>query len=583
MMKKAISAALAGAAAFSLLHGAAIPGIPRDSNNLNTGNYDATRVETQLLVQVGEKTKKIHFVRDNNDPRVITKTYLIRHVNAYEFRDYLRQMVQSKRVGNSSLVQQYPGNTAATASVRGETVTLPAAATAASPVLSGANAQPGFNPSVQLGSNTAVECLQYVDGTGLLIVSAEDYRFRDHPNGMGIDSLVAMLDDPALGAIGTGSQMFIYMPKYVPARNLMPLLENLGMNGSDATELWQGQDIVAYDPELNWLIFDVANYSCDNIAHVLAKFDVPVMQARLKITVLQIDRENDDKIGLDFQNWKNNQGADLFSAGGRYRNNWNALYDTTGLNRAAGSERTSFYNFNPKWNTRYLDFLTAVGKARVTCSGELVIRNASEAALDRTTRIFYIDSSEPVPGTTGETLFPNTGVGPYELLHHIIGSVSGRTDFSGDPVRVGKGNQQITTQSAGYGFTLKVSAVSVNRDETRFQIELNNSSLIGFQSNGAPRIASGNTVTQTVSLPHGTRDFIIGGLKKSEKVTSRTGIPYLMDIPYLGWIFGSESTSVKSYDLIVTGQCQLELPDYHSEGASSKRYRKGLPIPSDQL
>ena len=422
-----------------------------------------------------------------------------------------------------------------------------------------------------------------MDGTGLLIVSAEDYRFKDRPNGMGIDSLVAMLDDPALGAIGSGSQMFIYMPKYVPARNLMPLLENLGMNGSDVTELWQGQDIVAYDPDLNWLIFDVANYSCDNIANVLAKFDVPIMQARLKITVLQIDRENDDKIGIDFQNWKNNQGAEFFSAGGRYRNNWNALYDTTGLNRAAGSERTSFYNFNPKWNTRYIDFLTASGKAKVTCSGELVIRNASEALFDRTTQIFYIDASQPVPGTTAETLFPNTGVGPYELLHAIINRATGRTGVPDDPVRVGKGNQQITTAGAGYGFSLKVSETSVNRDETRFTIALSNSSLIGFQSNGAPRISAGNSVTQTVSLPHGTGDFIIGGLKKSEKVTSRTGIPWLMDIPYLGWLFGTESTSVKHYDLIVMGQCRLDIPEMCQAPAASRRYRKGLPVPADQL
>ena len=49
------------------------------------------------------------------------------------------------------------------------------------------NAQPGYQPIAQLGSNTAVECLKYVDGTGLLIVSAEEYRFKDYENGMGID------------------------------------------------------------------------------------------------------------------------------------------------------------------------------------------------------------------------------------------------------------------------------------------------------------------------------------------------------------------------------------------------------------
>ena len=581
-MKRFLLVPAAALAAFPLF-AAPVPGVPRDSNIGNTGGYDGTRVETQLLVPISENTRKIHFIRDNNDPRVITKTYLVKHVDAYEFRDYLRQMVQSKRVGNSSLQQQTPGNAATSVTVNGETVTLPVTATAASPVLSGAAAQPGYNPAVQLGSNTAVECLRYVDGTGLLIVSAEAYRFADHPNGMGIDSLIAELDKPALGAIGTGSQMFIYMPKFVPARNLLALVENSGMNGSDVTELWQGQDVAAYDPDLNWLIFDVSNYSCDNIAAMLAKFDVPIPQVRLSLTVYQIAHENDDKIGLDFQNWKNNQGTDFFAVGGRYRNNWNALYDTTGLNRAAGSERTSFYNFNPKWNSRYIDFLTAVGKAEIACTGELVIRNAAAAKLERTTQIFYMDASSPAPGSTAEALFPNTGVGPYEFLHNIINQVTGRNDAPAEPVRVGKGNQQITTKSAGYGFSMTLSETSVNLDETRFKAVLSNSSLIGFQSNGAPRIASGNQVTQVVSLPHGKGQFIIGGLRKSEVVKSRTGLPWLKDIPYLGWLFSTESTSVKHYDLIVLGRCELESPPFNPASAASKKYRKGLPVPPDQL
>ena len=157
-------------AAPALLHGAEIPGVPRDSNFNNTGGYDSTRVEAQLLVRVKEDTREVHFVRDNADPRVITKTYVLRHVDPYEFRDYLRQMVQSKRVGNTSLQQNYPGNT----------TTAPVTATVSSPELATpANAQPGYNPQLQLGSNTAVECLKYADGTGLLFVSAEDYRFED--------------------------------------------------------------------------------------------------------------------------------------------------------------------------------------------------------------------------------------------------------------------------------------------------------------------------------------------------------------------------------------------------------------------
>ena len=140
----------------------------------------------------------------------------------------------------------------------------------------------------------------------------------------------------------------------------MNIMQNMGMNIQDVTELWQGSDLVAYDPDLNWLIFDVTNYSTYNIASMLEKYDVPIPQVRLKISVYEVYRENDEKIGIDFQSWKNNEGADFFSAGGRYRNNWAAMYQISPqFARSYGSERTSYYNFNPKWNTRYLDFLAA--------------------------------------------------------------------------------------------------------------------------------------------------------------------------------------------------------------------------------
>ncbi len=557
------TAAVVAAAASSFA--ADIPGVPRDSNFNNTGGYDPSRIEARIVMNVEDDTKVVHFIRDNNDPRVVTKTYLLQHVDAYEFRDYLRQMVQSKRVGNATLQQQYPSNT----------TTAPYVATESTPVLSPANAQEGYNPAVQLGSNTAVECLKYVDGTGLLIVSAEEYRFQDNENGIGIDSLVAMLDKPENGDLSYGSQMFIYMPKFVPARNLMPLIENMGMNISDVTELWQGQDIVAYDPDLNWLIFDVENYSCDNIANMLAKYDVPIPQVRLKIQVYELTAENDDKIGIDFQAWKNNEGVNFFSAGGRYRNNWEAIYTgATMPSRPIGSERTNFYNFNPQWNTRYIDFLAAKGKAKVVHTGELVIRNAYPASLSCTSQIVYIDVSEPVDGATIPETPDPYGVGPYELLSSIIGSVIP----SGDALGVGKGNAQTSTVStAEFGFTMTVNNVSVNLNETLFDVTLANSSLLGFQSDGTPRISQGNVVTQQVSLPFGKDGFVIGGLTKKEVVTSTTGVPWLCDIPYIGYFFSSKSDSIKDAELIVVGQVEWESPmDKPGFTGKSKQYTKGL-------
>lgn len=537
--------------ALPVLRAAETPAPPRDSNFGNTDAYGNTRVEVHLQVPVKDEAKVVHFVRDNNDPRVVTKAYLLKHVDAYEIRDYLRQMVQSKRVGNTSLQQIFPMNTTA----------LPYAATTSSAELTTpATAQPGYNPPLQLGSNTAVECLKYADGTGLLIISAEEYRFKNHENGMGFDSLVEFLDKPTMGE-NLGTQTFFYIPKFVPARNLMPMIENVGMNVTDVTEIWQGQDLVAYDPDLNWLVFDVTNYSQPNIEKMLAEYDVPIPEVRLKITVYELYHENDDKIGLDFQAWKNNQGADFFSVGGRYRDNWAATYG--GAMGQTGSERTSFYNFNPKWNSRYLDFLTSKGHAKVTYTGELCIRNNTPALLDRKTQIFYVDTSKPA----GDAMaFPDMGVGPYELLSKLIGR-----EIADNDLPVGKGNRQEVEKFTGFGFTMKVENASVNLAETRFTISLTNSSLIGFESNGTPRISSNSVVSQDVSLPYGRDSFVIGGLRKQEEVKSESGIPILKSIPWIGYLFSTKSTSIKHSELVVLGECEWAAPmDKPQQPAKSK-------------
>ena len=250
-----------GVLAVSFVQAADIPGVPRDSNFNNTGWYDSTQVHARINVKIDDDTEKIHFIRDNNDPRVVTKAYRLKHVDAYEFRDYLRQMVQAKRVGNTSLEQNYPVNSS-----------NPNVATVSSAVpTTPATSQPTYNPNIQLGSNTAVECLKYVDGTGLLIISAEEYRFKDNENGWGLDKIVEFMDRPQMGA-NFGTQVFFYIPKFVPSRNLLPLIQNVGMNIFDVTEIWQGQDLVAYDSDLNWLIFDTTNYSMANIEKMLKKY-----------------------------------------------------------------------------------------------------------------------------------------------------------------------------------------------------------------------------------------------------------------------------------------------------------------------
>ena len=70
---------------------------------------------------------------------------------------------------------------------------------------------------------------------------------------------------------------------------------------------------------------------------------------------------------------------------------------------------------------------------------------------------------------------------------------------------------------------------------------------------------------------------MIGGLRKQEKVKSRTGIPWLCEIPYLEYLFGTVTTSTRYADLVIVGECEWASPADSNEHAYTKKTTKGAP------
>ena len=124
-----------------------IPGTPRSQNNNNTGGYAPSNVQAQLKIDVKDGTKEINVIRDNNDPYVITKPYILKNADPYAVRSYLEAAVGAKSVNDSP---------------------------------------------------AQVMAVKYQDGTGVVLVSAEEYRFKDSKEGRGIDDIVAALDRKGL-------------------------------------------------------------------------------------------------------------------------------------------------------------------------------------------------------------------------------------------------------------------------------------------------------------------------------------------------------------------------------------------------
>ena len=264
-------------------------------------------------------------------------------------------------------------------------------------------------------SPVQVMAVKYSDGSGVVLVSAEAYRFADSAAGKGIDEIVAALDRPGLSFL-PDADVHIYFPRISRAANLRDMLLKVGSSELDP-EFAVSPDCVMVDAELNALVIKAPEWSWNEMRAMLELYDRPVPEIRVTYRIIEIYAENDDRIGVDFQSWKNNDGIDLFSTGTVIRRNWGTFF-TSGV-QDTGNNRTSYWNFNPKWNTRYLDFITSIGKAKCLAQGVLVVQNRVVSSIQVSSgffydRTYYTAGASTIAEGTGE--FAYTDPNPDTIL-----------------------------------------------------------------------------------------------------------------------------------------------------------------------
>ena len=603
----------------------AIAGTPRVINNNTTGGYAPSKVQAQLNIDVAKDTKQIKVIRDTTDPFVITKPYVLKYADPYAVRSYLEAAVGARSVS-------------------------------ASPVQA-----------------TAVK---FDDNTGVVLVSAESYRFEDSKAGKGIDGIIKSLDRKGLTFMAE-ADTYLYFPRISRAANLRDMLLKVGSYELDP-QFVVAPSMVTVDAQLNAIIVKAPRWTWAEILPLLQKYDRQIPEVKISYKVLEIYTENDDRIGNDFQSWKNNEGVDLFSAGVFARRNWGTFF-TTGVQNIPGTKvsRTSYWNFNPKWNTRYLDFMTSIGQAKCLAQGVITAQNRISSSIQINSGFFYDRTYyEAINGTLTKMsdvckeftyTLPNpdtiqreatTKILPLQQLTELYSDAGIAANFEQtgytmrmigtqtstptyrdtlgakyaaavaaginpatqqplvgkvDPtVAASQGNSQVnslvkylsgyvytgtanvdgqtvltqTTSSGayyntnaqdmntapgiihgwlqypmvtdGFKFQLNVTPVVTGKAAT-LQFDLRSISLLGWNSDGSARTSSSNTST-TVQIGYDAKEFVIGGLRKSESVRGNTGLPFFKDLPIIGRLFSTETESIKQSMLVLIAEVKYSNP-----------------------
>ena len=118
-----------------------------------------------------------------------------------------------------------------------------------------------------------------------------------------------------------------------------------------------------------------------------------------------------------------------------------------------------------------------------------------------------------------------------------------------------RGNKINTAASDRFGFSIDMIP-TINTKATSLNVRINSSSLIGYTSDGTPRIQQGAEIDTTFMIANNNTKLVIGGIEKSSVVSVSGGLPILKDLPVLGWLFSTESESTKRSQLVIVAELQ---------------------------
>ena len=185
----------------------------------------ATTTQTQIRLEVDKDTKEVILSKSDTTPFVHTKAFVLKHADPYEVRPYI---------------------TNAAGSVTIDDVWAP----------------------------TRVEAVRYEDGTGVLVVSAEDYRFEKQADGsMSIPELIEKLDRPGLTS-SSGQPKWVYYCKHRSPEDIQNVTNKLFNSIKGGKTFESGKDQTAIDTEINAVVFYAIPANMDKLRALIEEYDV---------------------------------------------------------------------------------------------------------------------------------------------------------------------------------------------------------------------------------------------------------------------------------------------------------------------
>ncbi|MDG2471724.1 MAG: type II secretion system secretin GspD [Pseudomonadales bacterium] len=350
-------------------------------------------------------------------------------------------------------------------------------------------------------------------------------------------SLLQKLDTPLSN---DGNTQVVYL-NYIEAKEITPILKSVGegmlkKNGDSKTSL-----SIESSEATNALVITGPNGLISNLKGIIAKLDIQRAQVMIEAVIVQITGDVDDDFGLIWGGsslYDTNQDGsvaaiNVFNSTDALTNIANGIDIGTPEALAAGFISNSGLTFG------YLEDGNLIGAIRAisTRNKTNIMSTPTIVALDNEEASLLVGQN--VPFQTGST------------------NLTSASPFS-------------TVKRQDIGITLKVTPRINQGDSITLEIEQTTENVAS--KGDALDLVTNKTEIKTSALIRDGQVLVLGGLIKNDETQSRSQVPILGNIPLLGRLFRSNSTSKTRNNLMVFIKPTILKDQLQISGLTAQRY-----------
>ena len=414
------------------------------------------------------------------------------------------------------------------------------------------------------------ERVNYPQGKRQMIIVTTGEEFIPY-----VDELVAGLDRPgkvgASGSIieGTGITRITYVPNYRAAEDIVRLL-NEGTMGTP-----EGRTFL--DKDTNTIYWKDDRGGALSILKWAKFLDRPVPQVNLRLNYYEVRESKLRDLGIDYLAWRNGPGLDIFAAGydaGKVFSNEAVWELVSGAWKLADLTK----NFSTSWG--YGAFFTAPA---FDLSFVRVLQQSGNAKLVAHADLTFVNTAvydDPALNTHLPKVYSATITPDYENItkddddrsHIKVGGDSTLTLTVTNPV-ICFGADAAEFDALGNLPTTE-EFYKKDRGGVVFAYKLD-SKTVTERSNRGDELGNSSAVSGELTLGFKTEKLLATYVREQD-VEQTVGIPFLVKIPILKYLFGTTTTIKERTYIIVTAEANLVHPEGQAPAPVSREVSSNL-------